>query len=155
MSVSSLEDIKGLGIVYVRHGFKDEFIEQSELNFTYLANPNWIEMGIKMMTIGRVDASYSLSINTHRYLIDHLGYSDDVKLIPLPARADIYSAFNVKLGAEIVDRYNEVLNELGGQDRYFHYLKRYVGEDQFPDSGLNKPQLESTQASSDEKTPDY
>jgi len=111
--INSIDDLKGMTIGYIPTSPIPKFLDAPDkVKFDLLGADNWVEMNLKKLLAGRVDAV--LDQNPYSFVAEakKTGIQSKLKVLPLPVEGTKgYMLFSKKsaLGSELLAAYNKIL----------------------------------------------
>lgn len=124
--VDSVEDILGLTIGYALGGFLSPMMQDNRLTFDLNSNSDYHRANLIKLDLGRVDAVYAPGRTVLALTIQKLNMVETTRIINLPdVRSRQYVVFS-KLAPELVAKYNDAFDRIGGANAFREKLSRYV-----------------------------
>lgn len=125
--ISKIEDILHMKIGFASKTFITPFMRDKRVQFDLISAPNFTEINTKKLLSNRIDASYTPDKTSLLYVMHNLDSSTKLKLLELPEpSAPAHIVFS-KGSEEMVAKYNQAFDKLGGQTLYLKILSRYIG----------------------------
>lgn len=140
-SISTINDIRGfrIGFVKSKSGKTTPLIDNNRkaIHLREFHGNKWMEQNIRMVRMKRLDALYDRQEYTMRYVATALGVGDNIKVLPMPAKArPMYITFSRQSpigGKKLLQSCNKAAAETGLNyrnllDNEFNKLKKNKGK---------------------------
>lgn len=127
-SISTVDDIKGLKIGYMKDAQPSRFIQENldVLSMDYVQSDQAFQSNMEKINAGRIDALHSLNKLTVRYNAAKLGMLDQIKMVDLPEPPDqmfVVFAIHSFRSEELLNKYNYYMEKEGIS--YNEYVETY------------------------------
>jgi ABC-type amino acid transport substrate-binding protein len=117
--------LRGLRIAIYEEGFLSPSMGNPNLDRVTLTDSDVIGRGLAMVDAGHVDAFYNPDDIPIRYRIRRDGFSDRIRVLPLPDEPEgLFTVFSRKGAARFLERYETALRKIGGEARMEFHLDR-------------------------------
>ena len=127
--VTKVEDILGLKIGYVHKAYLSPFMRDSRIRFEFVSQKNAIFINLQKLLAGRIDAQYQPNVTPLLYYARQVNVEDKIKIVYLPEKMRIYTAFSKKSGKDLAERYDRAFEKMGGRRAFKAILSTYVNID--------------------------
>ena len=103
-------------------------LRDDEIKYDLIAGKRLFERNVEKLLLGRIDAIYAPLSTALANIIDEMGVSDQIKLVPIeflePVR--IYTVFSRKtVNVDLIERYNKALEIANKEIIYLDYIYIY------------------------------
>jgi hypothetical protein len=126
--VSEVSDLHGLSIGFLVAGRIPEALQDDGITFDLIAGKRLFERNVEKLLLDRIDAIYAPLSTALVNIIDEMGVSDRIKLVPIEflEPVEIYTVFSKKTVSEdTVENYNRALAEAAKEEAYTDYIATY------------------------------
>lgn len=124
--VTSADDLLNLKIGYAKDTFVSAFMQDERLKFDNVNDPNFLEINMKRLIEGSIQASYLPDNAGLLYFVKKLKADDKVKVLRLPENPAPFHVFFTKTSADKRDRFNKAYNKVNGSELYLQLLAKYL-----------------------------
>lgn len=124
--ITKIEDILDMRIGYAKKTFISPFMRDKRIKFDLVGTGNFLEVNIKKILAGRMEAAYSPDLAGLLSNIKSLDVDDKFKVLKLPERAAAFHVVFSKNAENKAARFDKALDKLGGADFYLKLLSKYL-----------------------------
>jgi polar amino acid transport system substrate-binding protein len=126
--VSEVSDLHGLSIGFLVAGRIPEALQDDGITFDLIAGKRLFERNVEKLLLDRIDAIYAPLSTALVNIIDEMGVSDQIKLVPIEflEPVEIYTVFSKETVSEdTVEKYNRALAKAAEEEAYTDYIETY------------------------------
>lgn len=126
--VTKVGNLHGLTIGFLVGGRIPSALQDKEIKYDLIAGKRLFERNVEKLLIDRVDAVYAPLSTALVKIVNDMGVSDQIKLVPIeflePVR--IFTVFSKKTVTEdLVEKYNKALEAAAKKQKYIAYIEAY------------------------------
>lgn len=126
-AINNIGDIIGLLLGTRTNTYVIPFLKDERIIWSEVTQVNFIEINLKKLMLGRIDAAYAAGTDSLLYHIEKLKLQDEVKILEIPFPAlPFYVAFSPSFNPQIIDAYNRAFKNLEADKLYLELLKKYI-----------------------------
>ncbi len=126
--IAKQDELYGKRIGFLEGAFLPPLLRHSRITIELVTNEDYRRILLNKLLARRVDAMLDINRVSLEYYLEARGYSDRVRLIPLPVEATpIYSIFrNTEEGKKLAADYDRVNAEAARKGVFDSYLRAYL-----------------------------
>ncbi len=128
-TIREVGDLHGLTVGFLVGGRIPDSLRDDKIRYDLIAGKRLFERNVEKLLLGRIDAIYAPLSTALTNIIDEMGVSDQIKLVPIeflePVR--IYTVFSGKtVRQDFVGIYNKALEAANRDIKYIDYIEIYL-----------------------------
>ncbi|NML24241.1 substrate-binding periplasmic protein [Zoogloea dura] len=128
-SLEGLRSTRPLIIGIWQGGYRSPTLDSLDASLVPIAGDDIASRGLRMLSMGRIDAFFSPDAHSIRVEIRKTGLGERVVLIPVPdERTGLYTVFSVDAGKRYKRRYQEALSAMRREMPYEKFLLQLLSE---------------------------
>ena len=124
--IQKVEDILGLTIGCLGKSYISPFMRDKRIKFEFVYTNDASVLVFRKLLAGRIDAHYQLGVPVLLYLAKKFDAEEKIKILRLPERAVVYTAFSKKAGGDLAARYDRAFEKVGGMKAFIEYFADYI-----------------------------
>jgi ABC-type amino acid transport substrate-binding protein len=124
--VHKVEDVLGLRIGTMGKAFISPFMRDRRIKFEFVYTDDATVQVFKKLLAGRIDAHYQLGVPALLYLARILDAEDKIKIVRLPEKTVVYTAFSKKADRDLAARYDRAFEKVGGMKTFIECYAEYL-----------------------------
>ena len=124
--IRKVEDILGLRIGCFGNSYLSPFMRDKRIKLEFVYTDDATVLVFRKLLAGRIDAHYQLGVPALLYLAKMFDAEDKIKILRLPEKAVVYTAFSKKAGGDLAARYDRAFEKAGGMKAFISYFADYI-----------------------------
>jgi len=124
--VHKVEDILGLRIGCLGNSYLSPFMRDKRIHMEFVHTDNAPVLLFRKLLAGRIDAHYQLGVPALLYLAKMFDAESKIKIVRLPEKAVVYTAFSKKAGRNLAARYDQAFQKVGGMKTFINCIADYI-----------------------------
>ncbi len=124
--VKKVDDILGIKIGYANKTFVSPFMRDKRIQFDMVGSSNFLELNIRKLLVGRIQAAYSPDLASMLYLEKSMGLEGQLRTLKLPEPPGKFHVVFSKKASDKAVRFDKAFEEVGGAKLYLKLLGKYL-----------------------------
>lgn len=130
--ISTLEQLRStrpLVIGIWQGGYRSPTLDSLDASLIPIAGDDIAPRGLRMLSMGRIDAFFSPDIHSIRSVVRKTGLGEHIVVIPVPdEKTSLYTVFSSEAGKRYKRRYQEALSAMRREMPYEKFLLQLLSE---------------------------
>lgn len=124
--ISTLEHLRSTRPLIIgiwQGGYRSPTLDSLDASLIPIAGDDIASRGLRMLSMGRIDAFFSPDIHSIRSVVRKIGPGEHIVVIPVPdEKTSLYTVFSSEAGKRYKRRYQEALNAMRREMPYEKFL---------------------------------